>query len=154
MKGLRQGSCLFLMGIGVFVGIMSLRMGIGHLELMGAGFMPFLASIVLFSLALVVFVAEIKGSSRDEEKNAPMEWSDLRRPVLLLVGLIVYALILMTFGYLVTTFLLVFFMFFMTDTRKWRKDVAIAAVIVILSYLIFDKWLRLQLPPGVFRIGW
>lgn len=154
MKGLNQGSCVFLMGIAVLIGYMSLQLGIGHLELMGAGFMPFLASIVLFSLSLSVFIMEMKGAEKEEKKSFPMQWSDLKNPILLVVGLIGYALILKTFGYLITTFLLMFFMFFMTGPQKWRKDIAIAVTIAILSYIIFDKWLRLPLPSGVFRIGW
>ncbi len=157
MRGLNLGSYIFLMGIAVWVGYMSLQLGIGHLELMGSGFMPFLASIVLFSLSLSVFMIdmiEMKKAAKEEKKSLPMHWSDLEKPILLVVGLIAYALLLKTFGYLITTFLLIFFMFFMTGPRKWRKDLVIAAIIVILSYIIFDNLLQMQLPAGVFRLGW
>jgi putative tricarboxylic transport membrane protein len=154
MKRLRLGSCLFLMGMAVWVGVMSTQVGVGHLELMGAGFMPFLASIVLFLLSAVVLIVEIRGLAKNEEKGASLEWKELTKPILLVVGLIAYALVLKTLGYLVTTFLWMFFMFFMLERKKWRKDIAVAAMIVIVSYIIFDKWLRLLLPPGVFHIGW
>ena len=48
MKRLNLGSCIFLMGISVLVGYMSLQLGIGRLEDMGPGFMPLLASVGFF----------------------------------------------------------------------------------------------------------
>jgi hypothetical protein len=45
-------------------------------------------------------------------------------------------------------------MFFMTGHQKWGKDLFIAATIVFLSYIIFNKWLRLPLPAGSLGLGW
>ncbi|MFB3884814.1 MAG: tripartite tricarboxylate transporter TctB family protein [Thermodesulfobacteriota bacterium] len=152
MRRLNVASYIFLMGIAVWVGYLSFELGVGHLELMGSGFMPFLASVVLFFLSLLVFVTEVRKGK--EEGGHSIHWTDLEKPILLVVGLTGYALILKTFGYLITTFLLMFFMFFMTGPKRWRKDIVIAAIVVILSYVIFDNLLQMQLPAGIFQVGW
>jgi energy-converting hydrogenase Eha subunit B len=50
--------------------------------------------------------------------------------------------------------LLLFVLFSITELHKWRKNLVIAAVIAILSFVVFDKWLRVQLPDGLFLVGW
>ncbi len=142
------------MGMAAWIGYMSIQLGIGHLELMGAGFIPFLASVLLFLLSLSACILEMKGSTKGEKKRSHMEWGDLKKPILLVIGLIGYALLLKIFGYLVTTFFLMLLMFFMTGAQKWRKDIAIAATVVILSYILFDQWLQVRLPAGIFHLGW
>ena len=69
MNALDRGSCIFLLGLSVLVSLMSLRLGIGGLELMGAGFMPFLASILLFVLTIIVLIKGLRTKQGGEEKS-------------------------------------------------------------------------------------
>jgi len=49
---------------------------------------------------------------------------------------------------------LLFTLFSVTEPQQWRKNLVIAALVAVFSFLVFDKWLRVQLPDGIFLIGW
>ena len=151
MNALDKGSCIFLLGLSVLVGLMSLKLGIGGLELMGAGFMPFLASILLFVLTLFVFIKGLRTKQGGEEKTH-LTWEALEKPLKLVMGLIVYAFLLMPLGYLITTFLFVFFMFNMMQPQKWRMDLVFAALVAAASFVLFDTLLSVRLPPGILTM--
>ena len=151
MNALDRGSCIFLLGLSVLVGLMSLRLGIGGLELMGAGFMPFLASILLFVLTLFVLIKGLRTKQGGEEKTH-LTWKELEKPIKLVMGLIVYAFLLMPLGYLIVTFLFVFFMFHMMQPQKWRTDLVFAALVAAASFILFDTLLSVRLPPGILTM--
>jgi hypothetical protein len=116
--------------------------------------MPFLVSILLFSLSLLVLLMEAIGSVKEDKKEAFIDWGSLKKPAILVVALTGYALLLKIFGYLITSFVLMFVMFLVTEPEKWRKDIFIAAIAITLSFLVFDKWLQVRLPAGIFNIRW
>jgi len=151
MNALDRGSCIFLLGLSVLVGLMSLRLGIGGLELMGAGFMPFLASILLFVLTFIVLVKGLRTKQGNEEKTH-LTWKELEKPLKLVAGLIGYAFLLMPLGYLIVTFLFVFFMFTMMQPQKWRMDLVFAALVAAASFVLFDTLLSVRLPPGILTM--
>ena len=151
MNALDRGSCIFLLGLSVLVGLMSLRLGIGGLELMGAGFMPFLASILLFVLTFIVLIKGLR-TKQNGEKKPHLTREALEKPHKLVAGLIVYALLLMPLGYLITTFLFVFFMFNMMQPQKWRMDLVFAALLAAASFILFDTLLSVRLPPGILTM--
>jgi uncharacterized membrane protein YhaH (DUF805 family) len=152
MNTLDRGSCIFLLAFSVFIGLLSLELGIGGLELMGAGFMPFLASILLFLLSLIVLITGLCAvEKRAIEKSRP-KWEEMKKPLMLVGGLIVYTFLLKLFGYIVMTFALVYFLFFMMQPKKWRTDLFFAALVSVLSFLLFDVLLRVRLPAGVLAI--
>jgi len=153
MNALDRGSCIFLLGLSVLIGLMSIRLGVGGLELMGTGFMPLLASILLFVLTVIVLVKGLwTHQKQDSEKQRHLTWEELERPLKLVVGLFVYAFLLLPLGYLITTFLLVFFMFNMMQPEKWRKDLLFAALVAAASFVLFDTLLSVRLPSGILTV--
>lgn len=153
MKWLNRISNLSLMGFSVLIVFLCVELGIGKPQSPGPGLMPSLAAVLLFSLSLLTFIFDIKGSN-DEEGKTSFRRQDLIKPFSLVVSLIGYAFLLDVIGYIVSTFLLLFVLFSMMEPQKWRKDMVIAAVVATLSFLVFDKWLHVQLPAGIFLIGW
>lgn len=153
MNILERSSCVFLLGLSVLIGLMSIRLGVGGIELMGAGFMPLLASILLFVLTFIVFVQGLgKTKKTDGEVRNKLRREELAKPLMLVGGLIVYAFFLMSFGYLIMTFLFVFFLFFMMQPKKWRMDLLFAALVSILSFILFDTLLSVRLPAGILTM--
>lgn len=140
------------MGFSVLIGVMSIELGIGGLDLLGRGLMPFLSAIVLFVLSLIVLVRGLwKGKKRVVERRR-FSRQQLEKPVLFVTGLIVYAFLLMPLGYLITTFGLIFFMFFMMQPKKWRTDLFFAALASALSFIFFDVLLKVHLPAGILTM--
>lgn len=104
MKRLRLITSLFLVGFSIFIGLSSFRLGFGRVGNPGAGFMPSLASALLFILALLVFIMELKISAKDEGKRIIIGWRHLKRPISLFIMLFGYSFILNFFGFLISIF--------------------------------------------------
>ena len=154
MTWLNRISSLFLMAFALLIFFSSMKLGVGTLESPGPGFMACLASILLFILSLVVLVSGTKGTAKDKAKTITsfIHWTNLKKPVSLVIGLSGYTLLLKPLGYLITIFLLMFTLFFIYAPRKWYVHLIVAAIIANLSFLVFYKWLRVQLPAGLLTI--
>jgi putative tricarboxylic transport membrane protein len=150
MAWLSRISALVLLAFSVSIFLLSVRLGIGRLHSPGPGFMPSLASAVLFFLSLFVFLSHTRRPMKDQEEGHLAGWKGLAKPMGLVAALIGYAFVLNVMGYLISAFLLMFMLFLMAEPQKWRKDVVIAAIVAVLSFLVFNQWLGVRLPTGIF----
>jgi putative tricarboxylic transport membrane protein len=154
MKWLNRASNLSLMGFSVLIFFLCVQLGIGKPQSPGPGFMPLLAAVLLFTLSLLTIVIENRGHAEDKAEKTALGLEEIIKPSSLVISLLGYAFLLNILGYVIATFLLLFVLFSITELHKWRKNLVIAAVIAILSFVVFDKWLRVQLPDGLFLVGW
>jgi len=145
-------SSLFLIGLSVFISIGSYKIGIGTLRNLGTGFMPFLASALLFILSLFILMG-IGRKSEERNVRSPVRWKSVLKPGSLIIALLIYMLLLNHLGYILTAFLLMSQMFFISEPKKLYQNIISSAMIAILSFIFF-RWLQVQLPTGVFHIGW
>jgi hypothetical protein len=144
-----QISSLFLMILAIFTGVISIQLGVGGLDLMGSGFMPLLASILLFALSLIDFISSlVKGRTRKRDKKGPT-LGELTKPAMLIGALIVYVYFLSSVGFPIMTFLLVYVLFVMMQPKKWRLDLFYAALVSAVTFLFFDVALKVRLPAGI-----
>jgi hypothetical protein len=148
-----QVSSLFLMILAIFTGVISIQFGVGGLDLMGTGFMPLLASILLFALSLIDFISSlVKSRTGRRDKKGPT-LGELAKPAVLIGALIVYAYFLSSVGFPIITFLLVYVLFVMMQPKKWRLDLFYAALVSAVTFLFFDVALKVRLPAGIL-INW
>ncbi len=146
-------SNFFLLAFSFLILLGSLRLGMGSVRDPGPGFVPFLASLLLLCLSLVIFVKEIRGSPVKGAKFSFLGGKDLAKPICLMVALIGFAWIFTLLGYLLSTFLLMFTLFSIYQAKRWHVHIAAAALIAGLSFLVFYLWLRVPLPTGLFDIN-
>ncbi len=138
---------LFLMVFSgaVIVGAFDLEVGTPHNP--GSGFMIFGAAGVLGILALHLFIKSLLSRQpRAEKASEPIRRG---RIVSVIVANIIYILILQPLGYLLSTFLLMGFLFQVHERGKWFSSVGGAALTSLVSYLVFSKMLQLNLPRGL-----
>ncbi len=64
--------------------------------------------------------------------------------------LVFYTIFLKTLGFILTTFLLLAFLYRVMEPLSWRKVLFGAVVTARGSYAIFQLWLQAQLPEGIF----
>ena len=149
MKTYDQGSSLFWLGLSVYVCVESLRLGTGTLRNPGMGFMGFGGSILLgiFSLALFLKATVKKGESKVSPAEAPTLW---KRVILVLLALLIYAKVMPLAGYLVSTFLLMSFLFWIVRKQKIGWVLISSFLTTFISYMVFSKWLNCQFPEGFF----
>lgn len=132
---------LFCILIGGAVMIASMRLRLGTPGAPQPGFFPFMAGMILVGLALTLLVQALRG--RGEKAGA---FGELWRPVILIIGLLVYSIVLDFLGYVVATLILSVVILRVLDTKTWWKLAAVALVLSIGTYLLFDRVLGVELP--------
>lgn len=140
----------FILGLAVCLG--SLQYKLGTPASPGTGFMSFLAG-----LAICFFsgIGLIHSTLRQRQGEG---WVPLLRGVLwknaliILVSLLAYALLLVPLGFSLTTALFIGFLLRAIAPQRWSVVVACSLLTAAISYLLFEVWLKAQLPKGPFGI--
>lgn len=152
---LADGLIWILLGIGMCIGSVELKLGDFHTP--GAGFLPFFAGALLAIFGLILMVSTLFFQAT-EEKNAGNRWDLAKQhrrrflnPLLTVVILLGYILLLEPLGFLLTTFVCLLLLFKLSEPRRWVTPVVLSGSTAILSYLVFSVWLQCQLPKGLLR---
>ena len=142
---------IFWLCVSVIVSVASYRLGLGNVSAPGSGFTPFGAAVLLGILSIVCFLQAMarKKSAEVQPLFRGTLWS---RVVLVFAALLVYAQLIPFSGYVVTTFLLMGFLFWIAGQKKAWKVALYSLATTVLSYYVFSKWLNLQFPLGLLGI--
>jgi len=139
--------CFFL-GLAVITGGVRLGWRV-HLD-MGPGFFPIIAGGILSLLSIFLFVQSASKRERTRRERPfwvnPEGW---KLVFLTLLATIAYPFILNYFGFLSSTFLFLFFLFWVIGYQKWWMAVVSGAGASAVVYLIFEIWLKANFPRGV-----
>jgi len=123
---------------------------IGNPSNPGPGFMPFLLGIFLGGLSIINLFISFRNVATADPKSEERSFSlgIMWKPMMSFVAVMVYGLILMHIGYLVSTFLLMFFLFKVGggESQGWFTAFIATILTNALSYLIFGVWLGTQFP--------
>ena len=76
-----------------------------------------------------------------------ISWSRLTYTTGLLLA---YTILMEILGYILATFLLMWGMFYDWEKKNWAWSLLFSIVTALGSYIMFEVWLRCQLPHGVF----
>ena len=138
---------LFWIALGILVCSGALRLGVGSAPEPGSGFIFFWSGLILVVLSLCAFAEAL----RDGEEVIPgigaLHW---RKIVLVLLSLLLYAFLLERLGFVVTTFLLLIFLLGLIEDVHWGKSFGVACAAALGTYAIFELWLKIRLPHGIF----
>ena len=133
-----------LTGLAICVG--SYQLNLGTLRDPGPGLMPFGTGLSLFLFSLPALFRHGPHVEKRSESWMGPHW---RRVVGTILSLSVYGLVLTRLGYLISTFLLLAYLFYARENRGWAAIAMKALVSSLLTYFVFDKWLDCQLPKGI-----
>jgi len=124
-------------------------MGVGTLQKPGMGFITFGTSVLLGILSLtLLFQTTLK---RDQTKAEPLFAGKLWKRVLFaLVALVIYAELMPLAGYLVSTFFLMSFLFWIVKGQRWWWVLISSILTTLVTYYVFSVWLKGHLPEGLF----
>jgi putative tricarboxylic transport membrane protein len=149
MRNPDQTSSLFWLIIGIGITFGSLKYGLGTLQSPGAGFITFFAGAILSLLSVGLFISSFRG--QEPRRGLGILWKGLEagKVIYVLSLLVVYALVLKYLGFLVSTFLLLALLFRVKATYRLLKIIILALLITAGSYLLFEVWLKVQLPKGI-----
>jgi len=141
-------------GLGFALCLGSVKLGLGTLQTPGTGFASFLGGflLALFGLILTGYSTWEK-SSQEPTVKFTFQRETLKQPLLSLLILFSYLLFLKIFGFIIATFLFLFLLFKAMEPRKWITLIVISLCGSLVSYLIFQVWLRVSFPKGIIGIG-
>ena len=149
--GLRdQMSGFFWLAISIFVCIESIQVSLGNFHSPGPGFLPFWAGVILGTFSILLIATTILNKEGKEKLKEMWKGVGWKKVVLVLFSLFLYILLLPRIGYMIATFFLMIFMSGIIKRSKLWIEVVIPLITVVASYFIFDTWLGIQLPKGLF----
>ncbi len=149
MRNPDQTSSLFWLVIGIGITFGSLKYGFGTLHSPGAGFITFFAGVILSLLSIGLLISSFRG--QEPRRGLGMLWKGLEvgKVFYVLSLLVVYIFVLKPLGFLIGTFLLLFLLFRVKATYHLLKVILLSFLITAGSYLLFEVWLKVQLPKGI-----
>ena len=137
--------------IALYVCFESLRLGLGTPRSPGMGFMPFGASVLLGCFSLIVFFRSLfrKAEPKGEAVSAGRMGI---RVLIVAITLLLYSKVMPVLGYLISTFLLMSFLFGIIRKMKWWWVFVSSLMTTLATYYVFSKWLNCQFPYGYFGL--
>jgi hypothetical protein len=75
--------------------------------------------------------------------------ASLRRLAYTVALLVAYAILMDPLGYMISTFLVMFGLFFDWEKKNWFWSLFFSITASLVSYLIFEVWLHCQFPRGM-----
>jgi putative tricarboxylic transport membrane protein len=140
-------SLLWLMFSIIFcVGAIELQVGIFSQP--GPGLMPLLIGIFMGIMSIIAIVRNLftKRESDQGKTGDGLSLANLKKPMIVCASILAYGLILDPLGYLISTFLLMFFLFKAIEPQRWVTATVLTVLTVSVSYLVFEVWLGCQFP--------
>ncbi len=140
---------LVFAGLGIYMGLVSLRFPYLLDAVPGPGFLPRWIALGLIACGLVLTVNALRPRVASAE---PIAWPDAggwRRVGLMFGALAVALVLLVKLGFLVTTTLFMAVVIFGLGVRSWVMLTTVPLLAATGLYLVFAVWLRVPLPRGI-----
>jgi hydrogenase-4 membrane subunit HyfE len=151
---IRKNEAVFWIALGAFVCFLGWRIKVGTFRAPGPGFFALVAGLALIIIgAFMLFsktVSKAEGQAKPDTDSTSLISGLLKWRFAATMGLLVaYAVFLDALGYILCTFLVMCGLFY-----DWGKNSLLNALLASLAttgvtYLIFETWLRTQLPRGI-----
>jgi hypothetical protein len=140
-------SGIFFTVAGLATMLLSTNYPFGSAARMGPGFFPIILSGLLTLLGIAILVSGLRRS------NPVMpEAFDLKSVLIICTAIVLFGLLLMPAGLLITVPLTVIIASFAQHRMKWRQTLVIAVALTAFTWLVFIAGLDLRIPllPGSF----
>jgi putative tricarboxylic transport membrane protein len=137
----------FWIALGILVCYGASRLGLGRVTEPGSGFIFFWSGLILVFLSLLDFAHSLRSTEEMVQERAKMDWVKI---ALVILSLMLYAFFLERLGFVVTTFVLLSFLLGWIERTRWTRSLGIASAAALGSFAIFELWLKIRLPKGIF----
>ena len=153
MGKIDQMSSLFWFLLGWVLTYLSYRLGLGTLVNPGPGFLPFWCGLFLSGLSLVVFLRGTLDQRKDRGKSLRDLWAGMHwtKGIYVILALLIYTFAFVHTGFVLSTTLLLIFLFKTIEPEKWIFAIGEAILASLVCFVVFSLWLDVQLPRGVIE---
>lgn len=138
---------LVWVALGLAVVAAASRLRLGTWDAPGPGFLPVLIGATMVVLAVGAFVQEWRqrGAAPAPAAAPAVNWWQV---ALTIAALVAYGLLLDRLGYVVTTLLVMGFLFRRVARLRWPVALTATVLSTLVSYALFALWLKVRLPRG------
>jgi|WetSurSiteA1Bulk_404760.scaffolds.fasta_scaffold17466_2 putative tricarboxylic transport membrane protein len=150
MRNPDQFSSVVWFWAGILIALWSLKYGFGSLSEPGIGFITFFAGSILSLLAAALFLSSFRERGISDPLRGLWRGLEPKKVIYVLILLTAYALLLRPLGFLLCTFTLLFFLFRIKEGYTLRAVLFISILVTASAYLVFQVWLQVQFPPGIW----
>jgi len=154
MRGLKMTKerwiTLFWIGVAIAISIGSLRLGLGELRNPGPGFLSFASAVIMGGLGLIVFVKSKPPSPDETVKKTMFVKGRVMKVVITIIILMCYAVAMEYLGFLISTIGFLLILLKVIEPQRWSIAIGGSFFGAVVCYLIFDVWLKTELPKGYF----
>ena len=147
-------SSLVCIGIGILFCIGSVKFGDIRAGFPSAGFFPFITGVILAFLALIQVVGVFTAGKAGEDKAEDFfpQQDSVKRLLITLAILFLYAIALEYVGFLITNFLFMVLLLRGLEPQGWKTVLVTAFLTSISCYVLFDILLKVPVPRGILGI--
>ncbi len=147
-----QGAALVWLAIAIIICVSSYRLVLGSFHNPGPGLYPFLAGAIM-GVACLVYLAELRGTASGK-KGKPLweDWRRLSKMGIAVFVLLAYAVGMNYLGFLISTLLFLIILLRTIGNQRWSVVILESLLASGISHLLFQVWLRADLPKGIFQI--
>jgi putative tricarboxylic transport membrane protein len=135
-----------LLAIGGAIAYISWGYGFGSIARPGPGLYPFFVGTAISLFAGILLAAHIKAPPDHES----LDRAQRRTLALMAATFCLWILAMPVLGYVIVTGLATLAFSKTMKLEGWRKPIALSAGVALFIYLVFDKWLYIDLPRGIF----
>ena len=148
-KGDRLTSLVWL-GVAILICLGSLRLSLGNIRHPGPGFFSFMTGAILGLLSFILFSRSAK-EGREEKKSLLARNPQGRLQMIwVLIALVVYAIGMNYVGFFFSTIIFLVALLRGIGRQGWGVSVATSSIGAIGFHFIFQYWLDVQMPRGIF----
>ena len=140
--------CTFWLLFAFYFAVESYRLGLSMAHRPGPGFFPFIATVGIGLIAAWRLIVNVRNGPPDDSGDAGMR-DELALVACVIAGIIAYAVLLDTLGFLACTFMLVAFYLKVIAARRWLVSLSFAATVALAAHFFFDVLLKAELPRGL-----
>jgi putative tricarboxylic transport membrane protein len=138
---------LFWVSAGLLACYGGIQLGLGSVTEPGAGFIFFWSGLILVSLSLIVLADSVRTPAPTPRQMGELNWTKI---ALALLSVLLYAFFLERLGFVLTTFILVSVLLGCVEGANWLRSLGVAGAAALTTYALFELWLKIRLPKGIF----
>lgn len=141
----------FWLVISMIMCVESYHAGLGTLRKPGPGFLFFGSGLFLGLMSCIVLLRALRARRLGEHAKPIFRDVNVAKVAFVLIALFSYALLVETLGFVPATFLLFLFLLGVIERKGLIFTGMVSLAVTLASLLLFDTWLRTQLPRGLLE---
>jgi hypothetical protein len=142
-----QGLLWLFIGVGVL--FFSSNYSMGTLSEPGPGALPFGLGLVFVLLSSILLFRSWRSKPPEHEKHLSFG-SRWHKIFMIILFLALVTFFLESLGYLLSIFLMITLSMLIMEPKRWVSAFLLGIISSFSTYVLFDIWLKVQLPKGLF----